>query len=822
MKRRFWIFLSVIFLVEPAGGQTKFEPTGASYREALANGQVGEYVAAMEALGSRAEMEENWAKASYAYSVAAGASVRIGQLERAMFQSATAVELALKVKDPFIESSAMLRLADIHGRLGQWQKEMEWLEKAQTVLAGMEAGTSRDHRNGRLYRQLGESYLRRGEIKKAIDSLSHSVTLLDAGLSHLVSTAAAETKNFENDVRNNLAASLHRLGTVYLQADSSQEAIDALKRGHAVLTDAGIKSDIETSIVVALGDAFLVQKDFESAKKYLDNALQLAEQRRQVWDVSGASSRIGAVFLQTGRPSEALSYYKKAIDIIESTRAQLGSEDFRAFHSDRFGRTYGGIIRGYLETNNAEDAFNYNERARSRAFLDILGSKVQLSRDKGGLQKEDKALKARSAETNVHGVARMVEEMMTSPENKIGDNLRFEQNSGAVIDKARREYKEQVSLMSVEPLKMKEVQSLLEPGQTVIEYFITPEKLFVWVVSKDDLISRTVAISQAELAMKVDTLRRSIAELKPLSEYQVLAKRVHELLIRPVLPCITGPELIVVPHGVLHYLPFQALYSSEGRYLVEDYSVSYLTSASLMQFTKEKRKAQGKRVLAFGNPDLGKPSRQLKFAEQETGEIKKLFASSTLLLRKEATKRKAIDLASQYDILHFAAHAELRNDDPLSSAILLAQNGGDEGRLEVRDIFAMDLNASLVVLSGCETGLGKLSSGDEFIGLTRAFIYAGTPSVVASLWKVDDSSTAHLMSSFYKNLKTMSKVEALRQAQLALIRGEGRSDLLARRGVGGIGKLGEVPPAGKSPVSISVSTSHPYFWAPFILVGDGK
>ncbi|MGH7833169.1 MAG: CHAT domain-containing protein, partial [Candidatus Binatia bacterium] len=122
--------------------------------------------------------------------------------------------------------------------------------------------------------------------------------------------------------------------------------------------------------------------------------------------------------------------------------------------------------------------------------------------------------------------------------------------------------------------------------------------------------------------------------------------------------------------------------------------------------------------------------------------------------------------------------------------------------------------------SGCETGLGKLSSGDEFVGLTRAFIYAGTPSVVASLWKVDDASTAHLMSSFYKNLKVKSKVESLRQAQLELIRGNVSRELLAQRGVGGIGKLGGAGP--QPPISALVSVSHPYFWAPFILVGDGR
>ena len=249
--------------------------------------------------------------------------------------------------------------------------------------------------------------------------------------------------------------------------------------------------------------------------------------------------------------------------------------------------------------------------------------------------------------------------------------------------------------------------------------------------------------------------------------------------------------------------------------------MTYLSSASLLQFTTAKRKALGKKVLAIGNPDLVDQTKELKFAELEAGEIKKLYPSSSVLLGKEATKLKAKDLSSQHDILHFAAHAELNPDDPLSSAILLAKRDGDEGRLEVREIFEMDLKASLVVLSGCETGLGKLSSGDELVGLTRAFIYAGTPSVVASLWKVDDASTAHLMSSFYKSLKTTSKAEALRQAQLEMIRGKVSRELLAQRGVGGIGKLGQTS-AAQSRSQNSISISHPYFWAPFVLVGDGK
>jgi CHAT domain-containing protein len=400
----------------------------------------------------------------------------------------------------------------------------------------------------------------------------------------------------------------------------------------------------------------------------------------------------------------------------------------------------------------------------------------------------------------------------------------------------RKQDKEQASLLSVEPLTLKQVQELIDPIQTLIEYFVTNSEVFIWVVEKDKLNFQRIAISKNDLAKQVKTFREMISTLGDARELNEVSSSLYKSLIQPLLPYITGKELIIVPHDVLHYLPFQALLGSDGRYLIEKYPINYLSSASLMQFTQEKRKAKGElssvlaqagKILTLGNPDLGDPKMNLEFAEIEAKEIKNLYPQSSTYLEKEATEEKAKALSPQNDIIHFASHAELNENDPLSSAVLLAKSGKEDGRLEVREIFGMDLKASLVVLSACETGLGKLSSGDELVGLTRAFIYAGTPSVVASLWNVEDSSTAQLMASFYKNLKTMTKVEALRQAQLNLIRGNVNSDLLARRGIGGVGKLGEVP-AQKSPSQdsvsnqISISTSHPYFWAPFILVGEGR
>jgi CHAT domain-containing protein len=402
------------------------------------------------------------------------------------------------------------------------------------------------------------------------------------------------------------------------------------------------------------------------------------------------------------------------------------------------------------------------------------------------------------------------------------DSLReTESKYDSLVARVRKENKEQASLMNVEPLTLKQAQALLDPGQTLVEYFVGPEQTFIWVVRRNSFKGISVDVSQADLAKRVTAVRTAISGIAPVKEYQSLASDLYRMLIAPILPHTRGNELIVVPHGVLHYLPFQALYSPKRRYLIEDYTIAYMSSASLLQFVREKRKLQSDRVLAFGNPELTSDRENLRYAELEIAEVAKTFPRSAVFSKKDATESRFKTLARDYDIIHFATHSELDEENPLSSRILLTQSGFEDGKLEVREIFEMELKAGLVVLSACETALGKLSSGDELVGLTRAFIYAGTPSVMASLWKVDDASTADLMGSFYRNLKSKSKVESLRQAQLAMIHGKVGTNLLAQRGVGGVGKLGEAP-ARKSLTQESVARSHPYFWAPFILVGDGK
>jgi CHAT domain-containing protein len=336
------------------------------------------------------------------------------------------------------------------------------------------------------------------------------------------------------------------------------------------------------------------------------------------------------------------------------------------------------------------------------------------------------------------------------------------------LTEVRKENKEQASSMNVEPLTLKEVQELLDPGITLLEYFVVRGAVLLWVVEKDRLRFVNLPISRGDLVSKVTSLRESIYQIGEKEKFNAISQELYRLLIEPALPHIRGKELLIIPHDVLHYLPYQALLSAQGKYLIQDYPIYYLSSASLMQFTKEKKRAsrEAEKALVMANPSLGDEAYNLRFAEREAREVARVYPQSTVYLRAEATKPKAISLSPNFEILHFAVHTELNEADPMSSALLLAGEGKDDGRLKVGEIFSLNLKAGMVVLSACETGLGKLSTGDELIGLTRAFIYAGTPSVVTTLWKVNDRSSYELMREFYSNLKSAKKSEALRQAQL--------------------------------------------------------
>jgi CHAT domain-containing protein len=251
------------------------------------------------------------------------------------------------------------------------------------------------------------------------------------------------------------------------------------------------------------------------------------------------------------------------------------------------------------------------------------------------------------------------------------------------------------------------------------------------------------------------------------AELDALTANLYRDLLAPAFARLTKRIVYVAPHGPLHYLPFAAI--SDGReHLIDRYTLLTTPSGTVLTYLAKKQKTAPATTVVLANPDVGDRALDLPYAEREGAIVQARRAGTILFSRSDATKGRLREWAPKSGVLHVAAHARLDVRRPLQSAVLLAPGEGHEGRLTAGEVFGLTLPSTLVVLSACETGLGSLASGDELIGLTRAFMYAGAPQVVATLWRISDESTAELMDEFYGQLRTQPPAQALRAAQLRL------------------------------------------------------
>jgi CHAT domain-containing protein len=309
-------------------------------------------------------------------------------------------------------------------------------------------------------------------------------------------------------------------------------------------------------------------------------------------------------------------------------------------------------------------------------------------------------------------------------------------------------------------------------------------------VSRKRLETLASAVRSAiDSAVEAGTGRRPASIGEPLRE-------LDRLLIEPIaswLPASPEQPVIVVPHGPLALVPFAALEGPAGRPLIERHALAFAPAASVFEYTRDKRRRTGdlaaRRALIVADPlpPEGSELERLPWAREEGRRVAARMRGGVRLLEGgDATEAAVKREAGAYDILHFATHGLVAPERPLASSLMFSAGAGEDGYLRVDEIFNLDLSAELVVLSGCSTGLGKLT-GDGIVGLTRAFLYAGTPAVVVSQWNVSDRATSQLMDRFYGELsRGASRAEALRTAALA----------------------------------VRKQFHHPAFWAAFQLVGE--
>ena len=576
-------------------------------------------------------------------------------------------------------------------------------------------------------------------------------------------------------------AAMQNLSAALGDFDSALKYFDEIEKGAASPDKVapGLRESIQgiTATRAMVRAWFLLElKRLPEARSEVERAERLVPGMSEgIW---AFQDWVGRIAEGEGRTEAALAAYRKAIAMIESQRGKLSGEEARIGFAGDKQEVYARLVALLLKTGAASGAFEVAERGKSRALVDLLASRGSFAVRAGASGEEAERL---------FKEYRLADTALATASAGQAAPAKVAQTRSVATEAARRlreKAPELAALVSVSHTPAAEVQALLRPDETIVEYFGHKDRLFAFVVGRQRI--EGVALDAALLG-RVAALRKSL-QSPDSKDVQEQARALHAGLIEPLrLPA--GGTLIVVPHGALHYLPFAVLENGKSS-LLERYTLRVLPSASVMPLLARRPAPAGRETLILGNPDLRDARYDLPGAQKEAQEIARLRPGAKVLMRKEATREALSALGGQYAYLHLASHGTFDASAPRSSGLLLSPRPDAanplDGMLTVDDLYGLRLDAELVTMSACETALADVQSGDDVVGLSRGFFYAGANNILASLWQVDDASTEQLMVQFYKGLSGPGgKAEALRRAQLAL--------------------------KAKQP--------HPFFWAAFQLAG---
>lgn len=489
----------------------------------------------------------------------------------------------------------------------------------------------------------------------------------------------------------------------------------------------------------------------ERAEKAFDEMLNAPETRDMgslYWAVLYERSQVAH---KRAQRADEIRYLHQAVDAIERVRESVTFESGKIGFAASKQTVYAALVSALAELGDWTGAYEVVERAKARALVDLLAHVHELAPPPAAGDKARQLLA--SASVNDAQIGFPVNDETVQMRN--------------LVETARTELPqvapEAASLVSVQTASLADIAAKLAPNETLINYFQANEDLYAFVQNGTQV--KGFRLEGKGLNEAIRAFRAAI-ETTDAAEADA-GRALYERLIRPLASELARPKLTISPHGVLHYLPFAALRDGD-QFLIDRYSLRVIPSASALAYLRTDTPAKVGKVLALGNPDLGDPKYDLPNAQLEALQVAQLFPDSRALVRQQASKTAVRELGSSFAMLHFATHARFDPDSPLSSGLYLASSNeaDDDGRLTVSDLYAMRLDVQLVTLSACQTGLGQVLSGDDVIGLTRGFLYAGARSIVASLWSVDDAATAQLMVLFYQNLSSHGAREALRLAQI--------------------------------------------------------
>ncbi|MEW5988594.1 MAG: CHAT domain-containing protein [Chloroflexota bacterium] len=532
--------------------------------------------------------------------------------------------------------------------------------------------------------------------------------------------------------------------------------------------------------------------DYEATGGWIDQARAVGPGYDNYPSLRSQGHHLGGrlAWQRDDRPA-ALAEYDQAIRELEQLRGQLMVE-FRAdFLADK-GQLYQEVVELCLLAGQSDLALSYAERAKSRALLEMIAGQIDVrvaARSPADQPLVDELQHLLSQSKQVY--RRLLAGASEATQSYLQETLRgLEARMTRLWNDLQIRHADYARDAALTQVQTESARPYLDGDTLLIEYFVAGRELVVFLVSREGVAAHRLSGAYAALRRPALVLSRHLETVpvapaggmaRLVAEAQQCLGELYDLLLRPVADVMAGyRRLIVVPHGRLHHLPFHALYDGR-RYLIEQCQVSYLPAASLLRFVRAGQ-AAGQGLVAFGYS----AGDELPHAVREAQAVARMWGGQ-VFVEEEATLDHLRQRSPQAKVLHLATHGLFNRENPLFSSLALA-----DGQLTTLDIFHLRLEASLVTLSACETGRHVVTGGDELLGLMRAFLYAGANSLVLGLWRVFDQTTLLLMEWFYERLAAgQSKGEALRAAQLSFM------------------AEGDAGPY-----------RHPYYWAPFVLVGD--
>ena len=540
--------------------------------------------------------------------------------------------------------------------------------------------------------------------------------------------------------------------------------------------------------LVLLGKIALSLNDAGSAEKCQAEIESIAEQDRIPLLRFPYHLLCGQVAEQKHDWPRASEAYRLAAEDLETHQSRLQADDLKVTFLRGRHQVYESLVRLCLdhEPDPLHSAYSWCERSKARGLVELLSNHLPAIHSRGEESLLKRVHRLRE-ELNLHYVSSKPETRADLSAADFEAVVLKEQELARTLREVASNDPEYVSLQQVMPVQLETVQEFIPANTTVIEYFSTAEEVLAFVISRDNasVVRRLAPPSrirnlQERLTFQLEKFLLGTDYVQTYSDRILegtnrLLEDLHQALVQPLLAEVQTSQLTIIPHGLLHFLPFHAFF--DGRqYLIDSFEIAYAPSASVLRYCLENPEVTGAEPLIVGVPDELAP-----MVDDEVRALGALFPDARRLSNDSATREAFTQAAQAASFIHIATHANFRQDNPMFSSFKLA-----DGYVTALDLFSIKCQTNLVALSGCQSGLAEVSGSDDLLGLMRGFFYAGARSLLLSLWSVSDESTAALMTEFYKEWQGgLSRTKALQTAIRHIRR----------------------------------TYPQPFHWAPFILVG---